>query len=186
MDESILEFITESSEDGYIEYIDADNEIFQDLQDEELLLDNVPVLIPDDDFVSDTENNASEDIINFIDEIVSSPEVQSAFPSDTGSVNGNTYNIYNVTLTNQEDISEVPQEEEIQEEELQEAIIETEYSLDDIYLKLDGLATDVSVIKSNNYNHSQNMEKIGLTVVGLCVALLGGLVAYSVFNHIRP
>lgn len=157
-----------------------------EFQDEELLLDHDSVLISDDDPVSDTENVAPENIVNTVNDIISSSDVQSALPSETGSLKGGTYNIYNITLSQQENISEVPEEEEIQEEEPQEAISETEYNIDDIYSKLDGIASDVSVLKSNNYNHSQNMEKIGLTVVGLCVALLGGLVAYSVFNHIRP
>ena len=186
MDEHILEFITESFEDGFIEYIEPVNETTVDIQDEELLFDNDTVIISDDDIVSITENNISEDIVKSVDEVVKSPEVQEALPLDTVSANGSTYNIYNIALTQQEDISEVPQEEQIQEEELPEAVTEAEYSIDDIYTKLDGIASDVSVLKSNNYNHSQNMEKIGLTVVGLCVALLGGLVAYSVFNHIRP
>lgn len=186
MDEHILEFITESFEDGFIDYVEPVDETYVDFQDEVLLLDNDNILISDDDIVSDTENNVSEDIIKSVDEVVSSPEVQEALPLNTGSANGSTYNIYNITLNHQEDISEVPQEEQIQEEELPEAVTEAEYSIDDIYSKLDGIASDVSVLKSNNYNHSQNMEKIGLTVVGLCVALLGGLVAYSVFNHIRP
>lgn len=185
MDEHILEFITESFDDGFVEYIEPVNETYADFQDEVFLLDDDTVLISDDDAISNTEDNVSEDILKSVDEVVSSAEVQSALPLDVGSGNGNTYNIYNITLNQQEDISEVPQEERIQEE-APEAVTEAEYSIDDIYSKLDGLASDVSVIKSNNYNHSQNMEKIGLTVVGLCVALLGGLVAYSVFNHIRP
>lgn len=186
MDESILEFITEGFEDGFIEYVEPVEDNSVEFQDEELLLDDDTVLISDDDVVSVTENNTPEDVIKTVDEVVNLPEVQSAMPSETGSVKGGTYNIYNITLNQQEDVSEVPQEEQINEEEIQEAVTETEYNLDDIYSKLDGLAADVSVLKSNNYNHSQNMEKIGLTVVGLCVALLGGLVAYSVFNHIRP
>lgn len=186
MDETILEFITESSEDGFIEYIEPVENTFADFQDEELLLDDDAVLISDDDVVSLPETNVPEDVVNTVNDIISSAEVQNALPSDVGSLNGGTYNIYNITLTQEENISEVPQEGHIQEEEIQEAITETQYNIDDIYSKLDGLATDVSVLKYNNYNHSQNMEKIGLTVVGLCVALLGGLVAYSVFNHIRP
>ena len=186
MDEHILEFITEGFEDGSIEYIEPVDETYVDFQDEELLLDDDLVIISDDDSIHNTENNVSEDIIKFVDEVVSSPDVQGAMPSKVGSGDGNTYNIYNITLNQQEDISEVSQEEKIQEEEVPEAVTEAEYSIDDIYSKLDGLSSDVSVLKSNNYNHSQNMEKIGLTVVGLCVALLGGLVAYSVFNHIRP
>lgn len=186
MDEHILEFITEDFEDGFIENIEPVEETSADFQDEVLLLDNDNIIISDDDFVSDTDNNVSEDIVNSVDDVVSSAEVQEALPSDFGSENGNTYNIYNITLNQQENITEVTEEEQIQEEEPEEAITETQYNLDDIYSKLDGLSSDVSVLKSNNYNHSQNMEKIGLTVVGLCVALLGGLVAYSVFNHIRP
>ena len=186
MDENILEFITEEFEDGFIENVEPVEDNFVDFQNEELLLDDDIVFISDDDVVSVTENNATEDVIKAVEEVVNLPEVQSAMPSETGSVKAGTYNIYNITLTQQENISEVPQEEEIQEEEHQEAVTETQYNIDDIYSKLDGLASDVSVLKSNNYNHSQNMEKIGLTVVGICVALLGGLVAYSVFNHIRP
>lgn len=185
MDETILEFITESSEDGFIEYIAPVDETYTDFQDEVLLLDNDNIFISDDDYVSDTENNVPEDIVKSVDEVVNSPEVQNDLPENAGSANGSTYNIYNISLKQHEDISEVPQEEQIQEE-VEEAITESKYNLDDIYSKLDGIASDVSVLKYNNYNHSQNMEKIGLTVVGLCVALLGGLVACSFFNHIRP
>ena len=186
MDENILEFITEDFEDGFIENVEPADETLEDFLDEEFLLDDDSVLISDDDLVYVSENDAPEDVVNAVNDVITSSDVKSALPSDSGSLNGGTYNIYNITLTPEENITEDPEDEQIQEEELPEAVTETQYNIDDIYSKLDGISSDVSVLKSNNYNHSQNMEKIGLTVVGLCVALLGGLVAYSVFNHIRP
>ena len=128
----------------------------------------------------------SEDIINIANDVVSSPEVQEIIPDETIEKFGGTYNVYNITLNRSEDISEFPEEEQIQEEEAQEAITENQYSIDDIYNKVDDISSQITIIKSNNYNHSKNMEMIGLTVVGVAVSILGGLVAYAVFNHVRP
>lgn len=185
MDEHILEFITEEFQDSY-DYVlpDEQQEV---LQNEELLVDNDSDIISDfSDDVSSPEDVNSEDIINIANDAVSSPEVQELTPDETIEKTGETYNVYNITLNQVEDISEAPEEEQIQEEEPQEAITENEYSIDDIYNKVDDISSQIAIIKSDNYNHSKNMEMIGLTVVGVCVSILGGLVAYAVFNHIRP
>lgn len=181
-----LEYLTEAAEENDFQFIDdlgisSDGSV-ADPTDTDLFYEN--------EFLSDPAGN--NDVV-MVDGGDLSGHEQAALSDTIGSILGdagltpadgnNTYNIYNITLeqvTEREDLEE-PEESIEEEEEITESAI-----LGEINNKLDSLSTSMEERYNEVRVHYRNMEEIGKFSIAAGLMIFGGLIAFAVFNHIRP
>lgn len=124
-------------------------------------------------------------------------EAISEFGLDTG--NGDTFNLFNVSIDKVSDVStgvlENPEDteedsfnlnDERVEESIEEGITEGIYTIDDLYLKMELIEGTVLDLRDNQIIEANNTEiQLSYIISGLFV-LVGGLAIKALFNHIRP
>jgi flagellar biosynthesis GTPase FlhF len=171
------EYVTEEQ---YIADNLIEDDFIEDVNNEEIQLTSEENTQPET--LPDTKEAAPSDVSREqINEIVSQALKENGFSQE--ETKGNTYNIYQIKVEQQE---ESVSEEEIQEEALEELSTETEKSNDDLYNKLDEVNSSILAVNDNIVKASKNNDLILNSLLGGVFAIMGGLVVAALFRKINP